>query len=88
MESGKCCSTAPASHQDTQLDYETEARIFSICARAGVSVLGIQSGFGVGPDLVLFQPIGTTLALALSEFSNPERAIGLIKEKLAGQVQR
>ncbi len=83
MESTKTDITASASQQDP-----TEAEIFQICARAGVSVLGIQSGFGVGPDLVLFQPIGTTLALALSEFSNPERAIGLIKEKLAGQVQR
>ena len=56
MEPIKGCSTAPARHQDSQLDHETEARIFQICARAGVCCIGIQHGFGVSPDFVLFQP--------------------------------
>ena len=83
MESNKSCSTAPASHQDSQLDHEREARIFSICAKAGVSCIGIQSGFGISPDLVLFQPVVTTLAIPLAEFVSPERALEAIKAKLA-----
>jgi hypothetical protein len=83
MESIKSCSTAPASHQDGQLDHATEARIFQICARAGVSCIGIQRGFGIAPDYVLFQPVGTTLAVPLAEFANPDKAIEAIKAKLA-----
>jgi hypothetical protein len=87
MESAKRCSTAPAVQQDhvdrSQLDHDTEARIFSICTRAGVSCIGIQRGFGVASDLVLFQPTVTTLAVPLAEFANPETAIELIKGKLA-----
>lgn len=83
MESVKRCSTAPAGHQGSPLDRDTEARIFSICAKAGVSCIGIQRGFGGAPDLVLFQPTVTTLAIPLAEFANPETAVELIKAKLA-----
>lgn len=83
MESIKSCSTALAGHQGGQLDHEIEARIFSICAKAGVSCIGIQRGFGISPDIVLFQPTVTTLAIPLAEFANPEGAIEAIKAKLA-----
>lgn len=83
MESVKGCSTAPASQQDCQLDHDTEARIFSICTRAGVCCIGIQSGFGIAPDYVLFQPTVTTLAVPLTDFANPDKAIAAIKAKLA-----
>ena len=87
MESIKSCSTGLSTQQDhlerSQIDHETEAKIFSICARAGVSCIGIQRGFGIAPDLVLFQPTVTTLAVPLSEFANPERAMELIRAKLA-----
>lgn len=83
MESNKSCSTALAGHQGDQLDHEVQARVFSICAKAGVSCIGIQSGFGISPDLVLFQPTVTTLAIPLAEFANPEGAVEAIKAKLA-----
>ena len=83
MESNKSCSTASASHQDSQVDHDTEARIFQICAKAGVSCIGIQRGFGHAPDYVLFQPVGTTLAVPLAAFANPDGAIAAIKAKLA-----
>jgi hypothetical protein len=67
----------------TQQDHETEAYVFHICAKAGVSCIGIQSGFGISPDIVLFQPVVTTLAIPLAEFANPEKAVELIKAKLA-----
>lgn len=79
MESTKRSITALA----TQQDRETEAQVFHICAKAGVSCIGIQRGFGIAPDFVLFQPTVTTLAIPLAEFVNPERAIGLIQAKLA-----
>ena len=79
MESSKSCSIAPASQQD----HESEARILSICARAGVSCIGIQRGFGIAPDYVLFQPVVTTLAVPLATFLNPDEAIAAIKAKLA-----
>jgi len=78
MESSKSCSIAPASQQD----HETEAQVFQICARAGVSCIGIQSGFGVVPDYVLFQPVVTTLAVPLAAFVNPDEAITAIRAKL------
>jgi hypothetical protein len=38
--------------------HDTEAKVFSICARAGVSCIGIQHGFGIAPDFVYFsQPL-------------------------------
>ena len=71
MEPVKSCSTASASQQES-LDRDAEARIFSICAKAGVSCIGIQRGFGIAPDFVLFQPVVTTLAIPLATFANPE----------------
>jgi hypothetical protein len=56
MESKKTCSIGPSTEQD----HESEARIFSICAKAGVSCIGIQCGFGIAPDYVLIQPVVTT----------------------------
>jgi hypothetical protein len=72
--------SAPTTRQDRY--HDTEARIFSICARAGVCCIGIQQGFGK-PGLVLFQPVVTTLAVPLLEFDNPDKAIELIKQKVA-----
>ena len=69
--------------QATAHDHETEAQVFQICARAGVCCIGIQRGFGIAPDFVLFQPTVTTLAVALAEFADPAKAIELIKSKLA-----
>jgi hypothetical protein len=79
MESTKTCITASA----TQQDRETEDRVFRTCARAGVSCIGIQRGFGHAPDYVLFQPVVTTLAVPLATFANPDEAIAAIKAKLA-----
>jgi hypothetical protein len=79
MESTKTSITASA----TQQDHDTEARIFQICARAGVCCIGIQRGFGLARDFVLFQPIVTTLAVPLAAFANPDEAIAAIKAKLA-----
>ncbi len=83
MESNKSCSTALAGHQGDQLDHEVEARVFSICTKAGVSCIGIQRGFSISPDIVLFQPTVTTLAIPLAEFANPEGAVEAIRAKLA-----
>jgi hypothetical protein len=83
MESVKRCSTAYAHQQDSQVDRDTEARIFSICAKAGVCCIGIQRGYGIAPDCVLFQPVGTTLAVPLADFTSPDKAIAAIKAKLA-----
>lgn len=74
--------SASFSRSELQQDRETEDKVFRTCARAGVSCIGIQRGFGVAPDLVLFQPTFTTLAIPLAEFVNPERAIELIQAKL------
>jgi hypothetical protein len=79
MESTKTSITASA----TQQDHATEARIFQICARAGVSCIGIQRGFGLARDFVLFQPTVTTLAVPLAAFANPDEAIAAIKAKVA-----
>ena len=48
-----------------------------------ISCIGIQRGFGIAPDFVLFQPTVTTLAVPLSTFANPDEAIAAIKAKLA-----
>lgn len=74
--SSACCP------RSLQQDHELEARILSICARAGVSCIGIQRGFGIAPDFVLFQPTVTTLAVPLATFANPGEAIAAIKAKL------
>jgi hypothetical protein len=79
MESTKTSITAAAPQQDR----ETEAQVFQTCARAGVSCIGIQSGFGLAPDYVLFQPVVTTLAVPLATFANPDEAIAAIKAKVA-----
>jgi hypothetical protein len=79
MESTKTSITATAAQQDR----EVEAHVFQICARAGVSCIGIQRGFGIAPDYVLFQPTVTTLAIPLAEFASPDKAVELIKAKLA-----
>lgn len=84
MEPTRTSITTTATQQDSRLDYDTEAQIFQICARARVACVGIQYGFGLAPDYVLFQPVVTTLAVPLAEFENPERAIALIQAKLAG----
>lgn len=87
MEPNKSCSTGPSTQQDhlerSQIDHETEAKIFSICARAGVSCIGIQRGFGIAPDLVLFQPTVTTLGIPLTDFADSDKAIEAIEAKLA-----
>jgi hypothetical protein len=54
-----------------------DATVFSICARAGVSPIGVTA------DRVLFQPVIETLSVPLAEFSEPERAIAAIQAKLA-----
>jgi hypothetical protein len=79
MESTKTSITASAAPQD----HETEAQVFQICARAGVSCIGIQRGSGHAPDYVLFQPVVTTLAVPLATFANPDEAIAAIKARLA-----
>jgi hypothetical protein len=79
MESTKTSITASA----TQQDREKELQVFQICARAGVSCIGIQRGYDLAPDCVLFQPVVTTLAVPLAAFTNPDEAIAAIKAKLA-----
>jgi hypothetical protein len=79
MESIKTSITASA----TQQDREQEAEVFQICARAGVSCIGIERGFGLARDFVLFQPTVTTLAVPLAAFANPDEAIAAIKAKVA-----
>jgi hypothetical protein len=78
MEPAKTSITASA----TQQDHATEARIFQICARAGVSCIGIQRGFGHAPDYVLFQPVVTTLAVPLATFADANEAVAAIKAKV------
>jgi hypothetical protein len=79
MESTKTSITAPAAQQGNP----TEAEVFQTCAKAGVCCIGIQRGFGIARDFVLFQPTVTTLAIPLAEFANPETAVELIRAKLA-----
>lgn len=77
MESVKTSITALA----TQQDRETEAKVLQTCAKAGACCIGFTA------DTVLFQETSTTLAIPLAEFANADRAIELIKAKLANQVQ-
>lgn len=77
MESSQSCSITP----ETQQDHATEAKVLQTCAKAGVFCIGIA------PDFVLFQQPSTTLAIALSEFQDPKRAIEIIQAKVADQVQ-
>ena len=83
MESTNTSIIAPSAQQG----HPSEAEIFQICTKAGVCCIGIQRGFGIASDFVLFQPTVTTLAIPLAAFANPDEAIGAIKAKLA-QVQR
>jgi hypothetical protein len=62
-------------------DYATEATVLRACARAGVFCIGVAA------DMVLFQQPSTTLVIAVSEFEDPQRAIEIIRGKLANQVQ-
>jgi hypothetical protein len=66
------CSTS-------QSETDRAAEVFLICARAGVSPLGVTS------DRVLFQPVVTTLSVPLAEFADPERAIALIRKLVEAQ---
>jgi hypothetical protein len=79
MESTKTSITASAAQQDRK----TEEQVFQTCARAGVSCIGIQRGFGLAADYVLFQPTVTSLAVPLAAFADPDKAIAAIKAKLA-----
>jgi hypothetical protein len=79
MESTKTSITASAAQQDRK----TEEQVFQTCARAGVSCIGIQRGFCIAPDYVLFQPVVTTLAVPLATFANPDEAVAAIKAKVA-----
>ena len=76
-------SSAFPSEQDQSKDSTraAEAAIYTVCAVAGVSVVGITH------DTVLFQPPGTTLSIPLAEFRDATNAIALIRAKLV-EVQR
>ena len=79
MELIKTCNTASATQQDRDI----ETAVAFIVARGGAAYIGIQRGFGISPDLVLFQPVVTTLAVPLSTFTNPDEAVAAIKARLA-----
>jgi hypothetical protein len=79
MESIKSCSTAPATQQDRDI----ETAVAFIVARGGAAYIGIQRGYGIAPDFVLFQPVVTTLAVPLATFSNPDEAVNAIRARLA-----
>ena len=74
---------SPVSSPQSQQEREIETAVAFICARAGVCLIGVQRGFGAAPDLVLFQPTVTTLAIPLATFASPDDAIAAIKAKLA-----
>jgi hypothetical protein len=60
-----------------QQDRATEAKILRAVAKAGAFCIGFTA------EMVLFQEPSTTLAIPLAEFANPERAVALIKQKIA-----
>lgn len=72
----------PAGELSQQDRRDLEMEVGLICARAQVCCIGIQSGSGL-PDIVLFQPMVTTLSVPLAAFADPDKAIELIKRKLA-----
>jgi hypothetical protein len=78
MESSQSCSIA----SETQQDQDIETAVAFIVARGGAAYIGIQRGFGVASDYVLFQPVVTTLAVPLATFAKPDEAVELIKAKL------
>jgi hypothetical protein len=65
------------SQNDQSVDHAAEVEVSLICARAGVSYIGIAA------DRVLFQPVVATLSIPLDVFADPARAIALIRSKLA-----
>lgn len=79
MESIKACSTASSIQQE----HDIETAIAFIVARGGAAYIGIQRGFGIAPDYVLFQPVVSTLTVPLSTFTNPDEAVTAIKMRLA-----
>lgn len=66
------CNSTPQS--DNQACAE---QVFLVCARAGVSPIGLTS------DQVFFRPVVATLSIPLAEFADAPKAIALIKAKLA-----
>ena len=70
----------PQTNPQTEARAE-EARVFALCADAGVCCVGITA------DRVVFQPVGTSLSIPLSAFADAAKAIALIRQKLA-EVQR
>ena len=75
-------SAVPSEQEQSQNTTRTaEAAVFTICAVAGVSCIGITR------DLVIFQPHIASLSIPLVEFADAAKAIALIKAKLA-EVQR
>lgn len=70
------------SHQESKKSIRAaEAEVSLICARAGVSYVGIAA------DRVVFQPVGTSLSIPLSAFADAAKAVALIRAKLA-EVRR
>jgi hypothetical protein len=72
-----CSSQSP----EDQSERAEEAKLFALCAVAGVCCIGITA------DRVVFQPVGTSLSIPLSAFADAAKAIALIRAKLA-EVQR
>jgi hypothetical protein len=72
-------SSAFPSEQDQSKDSTrtAEAAIYTVCAAAGVSCIGITR------DLVIFQPHIASLSIPLTEFQDAAKAIALIRAKLA-----
>jgi hypothetical protein len=71
-------SVSPSGSSQSQTNpHAAEAKVLSICACAGVCCIGITG------DAVLFQPTVASLSIPLAEFTDPERAIALIRTKLA-----
>jgi hypothetical protein len=74
-------SRSSTSQEDQSEHHAAEAKVLSTCACAGVCCIGITA------DRVLFQPVGTSISIPLAEFRDAEKAIALIRQKLA-EVQR
>ena len=78
-------SDFPACSSQSQKDQSEsraeEAKVFALCAVAGVCCIGITA------DRVVFQPVGTSLSIPLSAFADAAKAVALIRAKLA-EVQQ
>ena len=72
-------SSNPSQQESKKSIHAAEAQVLAICARAGVSYVGIAA------DRVVFQPTVTSLSVPLAAFTDAAKAIALIREKL--QVQ-